>query len=936
MKHLFFFLLLFSSSIFAQNTTKKQLNHDVYKIWKKIDKTQISNDGRWITYQLTVGEGDGSLLLHDVEGNRDYTFARGYEAQLSADNQYFTFKIKPISDSLKAQRRRKVKDDALTKDTLCIYNMVEKKTLKIPNVKSYKVPEKWSGTIAFQREAEKEKKEKKAEKKDSLAPKELPRKKKEENKENGYKLIVRDLKSGEEKLYEYVKEYIFAEEGKKLAFVSSGIDTSFRNGAYLFDCEKRDLKTLKETKKGTYKNLSLSKSGLYTAFIADTDTSRARIRPYDVFLYKNNDAAVQTIFTNKNNLLPKDWTMSENSTPTFSKDENTLFFGIAPPAILQDTLALTEEIVNVEVWHYQDARLYTQQNFQLEDDKKRRYPVAYNLQNQQFTPIVTDDSLKQVRYGDLMNGDFVLISDDLKYKKESSWTGFSYQDVFLKNIKTGEIRSVAKAVSGMPSFSPSGKYVYWYQATDSIWQCYTIENQQVVNISKGINASLFDEQNDVPGDPDAYGVATWTRDDKNILLYDRYDIWKVDPTGKTEPQNLTKARAKYTTYRYISLDKEKKFIENDATILLQYANEDTKGEGYATLDFRTNTLKSILYEEKMNVTQRVLKAKEADVYVFSKENYQVFPDLQVCKNMQFGAAQKISNANPQQTNYTWGSNEMYEWTALDGQRLRGMLMKPEGFDPKKKYPMIVNYYERSSQTLNQHRIPEPNRSNINYAFYTSRGYVVFNPDVVYKDGYPGESAMNSVISGVSSLINMGFIDAQRVGIQGHSWGGYQTAYLITKTNMFKCAEAGAPVVNMTSAYGGIRWESGIVREFQYEKAQSRIGGTLWQYPLRYLENSPLFFLDKVQTPVLILANDKDGAVPWYQGIEYFTGLRRLGKPAWMLNYNDEPHWPVKWQNRVDFNIRLQEYFDYYLMGAAMPDWMKRGVPALEKGIKQGY
>jgi dipeptidyl aminopeptidase/acylaminoacyl peptidase len=213
--------------------------------------------------------------------------------------------------------------------------------------------------------------------------------------------------------------------------------------------------------------------------------------------------------------------------------------------------------------------------------------------------------------------------------------------------------------------------------------------------------------------------------------------------------------------------------------------------------------------------------------------------------------------------------------------------------------------------------------------------VIFNPDVPYRVGYPGESAYNAVIPGVTSLIEKGFIDAGNIGMQGHSWGGYQAAYIVTKSNIFKCAESGAPVVNMISAYGGIRWGSGMSRAFQYEHTQSRIGGTPWEFPIRYIENSPIFFIDKIETPLLILHNDKDGAVPWYQGIEFFNGLRRLGKPAWMLNYNDEPHWPVKLQNRKDFNLRMQQFFDFYLQGKPKPLWMERGVPAMEKGIRQG-
>jgi dipeptidyl aminopeptidase/acylaminoacyl peptidase len=927
----FFFCSFFAALAFGQNTTKKILNHAEFKTWKKIEKSQISNDGRWISYQMQPNEGDGVLHIYNTETNRTLDFQRGYDGLFSPDNQYFVFKIKPFLDTLKNQRRRKVKDDALPKDTLCIYTFSEKKILKIPNVKSFKMPEKWSGIVAFQREPEKEKK--KEDKKDTSATKVIPRKKKEENRDNGFRLVVKDLKNGEEKLFEYVREYLFAEKGEKIIFNSTGLDTNFRVGVYTMSFPQKTLTTIIEAKKGNFKNLSISKSGNYVAFLADTDTSRARIRPFDVYFFDGN---LKKIITNQHQVLPQNWIVSENATPTFSKDEKILFSGIAPPPILQDTLALTEEIVNVEVWHYQDARLHTQQNNQLEEDKKRHYPVAYQLETGSVSSIVTADKGQQIRYDEDKNGDYVLITDDLQYKKESSWQGFALKDILCKNIKTGEQKMIFEKASGSPIFSPTQKFIMWYQATDSVWLCYNMATSKTVNLSEKITSSLYDELNDVPGNPDPYGIVAWEKNEKFLYIYDRFDIWKIDPNGVITPQNMTKGREKQMTYRHINVDKDKKSIDDDEIILLKGTQDATKGEGYYTLDMKTQQLKMLIFEPSMSFSQRVLKAKDAENYVFTKENFTTFPDLQFCKSLNFKASQKISNANPQQKDYNWGAAELISWTALDGKKQTGMLFKPENFDPSKKYPMIVNYYERSSQDVLKHRAPEPHRSNINYTFYASRGYLVFNPDVTYREGYPGESAMNSVVSGVTALIEKGFVDAKRVGIQGHSWGGYQTAYIIGKTDMFRCAEAGAPVVNMTSAYGGIRWESGWVRQFQYEKAQSRIGGTLWEYPLRYLENSPLFNLDKVNTPVLILHNDKDGAVPWYQGIEYFTGLRRLNKPTWLLNYNDEPHWPVKWQNRLDFNIRMQQFFDHYLLDAPMPTWMQRGVPALEKGILQGY
>jgi dipeptidyl aminopeptidase/acylaminoacyl peptidase len=231
--------------------------------------------------------------------------------------------------------------------------------------------------------------------------------------------------------------------------------------------------------------------------------------------------------------------------------------------------------------------------------------------------------------------------------------------------------------------------------------------------------------------------------------------------------------------------------------------------------------------------------------------------------------------------------------------------------------MIVYYYERYSDKLNSHYVPSPSRSIVNFPYYNSNGYIVFVPDITYTTGHPGKDAYNSIMSGTLELMKRPYVDSANMGLQGQSWGGYQTAFMVTQTGMFKAAMAGAPVSNMTSAYGGIRWESGVVREFQYEQGQSRIGGTLWNKRDLFIENSPIFFADRITTPLLIMSNDTDGAVPWYQGIELFTAMRRLGKPAWLLSYNGEEHNLTKRPNRQDLS-------------------MKEGIPAVLKGKETGY
>lgn len=331
------------------------------------------------------------------------------------------------------------------------------------------------------------------------------------------------------------------------------------------------------------------------------------------------------------------------------------------------------------------------------------------------------------------------------------------------------------------------------------------------------------------------------------------------------------------------------------------------------------------------------RSKDGKVMIYSKHNFVNSPDVWLTKD-NFKTQVRITDINPQQKGYNWGTAELVHWKSATGIDLDGILYKPENFDSTKKYPMIVYFYERTSQTLHTYRAPAPSRSTINIPFFVSNEYLVFVPDIAYQTGHPGKSALDCIVPGVKKIISENsWVDADNIAIQGQSWGGYQVAYMVTQPQVFKwkAAGAGAPVSNMTSAYGGIRWGSGMVRQFQYEHSQSRIGKNLWDGFDLYIENSPLFFADKVETPLLIMHNDKDEAVPWYQGIELFTALRRLGKPVWMLQYNNESHNLSERVNAKDLSIRLEQFFNHFLKGAPMPVWMKTGVPATLKGIDWG-
>ena len=915
-------LLVFSISNVAQ---KKILDHTDVELWNTIKDEAVSPNGSYVTYNLQSDNSDSHLVLKHADGTTAFEYERASKGQFSYDSKFLTFTIKPWKDSIDDMQRRKVKKDKLPKDSLGIYNIATKELVKLPNLKSYSLPEKWSGHVAYYLEDFKE--DKKTKDEDSTSQKKDTKKKaKKVSKKNGYHLVLRNLAAQTQDTFKFVTHYTFAKRGERFSFSTTGEDNDANSGVYVLNLETDVHTNIHASKKAKYGQLQFSESGKRFGFIVDLDSTKVQVRPNELYTWQEGQSEANKLLDNIT--APKGYLVSSDGHLNFSKDESKLYFGLRKPPVIKDTTLLKDEIVNVEVWTYNEPRLYTVQELQLKNDTIQSFQTAFNFNTKKLVQIGTED-FPNTELTDEGNAIYALANTSMPYELESQWTGRRFYDYAIVNTTSGETKLNLKK---MPSahLSPKTKYVYGYQKIDSTWFAYNIATENYKALTKG--KAFYDEQNDSPDFPNAYGVAGWTEDDKYLLVYDRYDIWKINP-DTAEAINLTNGRPNKTVYRYLKLDEEEHFISLKSNWLLSTFNETTKDGGYAEFNPTTNKLKVL--ESGPFSYSRPLKAKLSDDILFTKESFKDFPNLRIT-DLDFKKQTVLSDANPQQKEYNWGTIELVNWTSLDGKELTGMLVKPENFDPNKTYPMIVNFYERSSDGLHDHRAPSFGRSTINYSFYASRGYLIFNPDVEYRIGYPGESAYNCVIPGINMLIEKGFVDKDNIGVQGHSWGGYQIAYLVTKTDIFKAAEAGAPVPNMISAYGGIRWWTGLSRQFQYEHTQSRIGGTPWEYPLRYIENSPIFNIDKINTPLLIMHNDADGHVPWYQGIEFFTSLRRLGKPAWFLNYNGEPHWPLKFQNRKDFNIRLAQFFDYYLKGTEKPLWMDRGVPAIEKGVNQGY
>lgn len=930
---IFSFIALNASTINGQSL--KKMTPVVYSQWNKIKNVQVSDSAEVIIYTVEKELGDKKLAIYQKNNDKTTFFDRINKVSIASNGKFVVFTKNLEFDSLRTLKRKKTNKDKLPKDSLVIFNVLDGSVTAIDGIEEYKMPEKFTGYCFYTKKIDS-----KGNRiiKDSLLIDTLKHDtiikedKKTKSPCENVALIIRNLENSTEDTIYNVKEYTYAAEYPKLSYCQCTGDSIARYNVTIVDL-KTGNKTMIISDMQHVTQQSFDKSGRHFAFLGLDVKSEAKQKPYNIFLKSETDTILTTLTDKINTIKPTDWIISSDKPITWSESGQRVFFGIAPLLPIKDTTLLDDEIVNVEIWHHEAPKLYTQQEASLEMDRKKSFSVMYDMDEKNIIQLESLDADRSIisKKGD---GRFVLQLRSQPYQKEITWLGESRKDFILLDTKTNQSTLILTGEFGSPAFSPGGRFIYWWNNTDSIWKTFDTERALLSTLGLWSITKFQNEENDVPQKADAYGVAGWMANDAAAIVYDKYDLWKINPLDPFDYTSWTDGRAKNQIHRLIKTNEEKEYIDSNEVILLHRFDQNTKASSYVNL-----TLDSLKYIPLLSgdfaLTTNMRKAKKSNDLIYTLENFSTFPDL-LYTNDHFATSKKISNANPQQLEYGWGKAQLFSWTNYRNQKNDGMLFFPPDFDPEKKYPMIVNFYERSSDDLHRHRAPEAHRSTINYTYYTNLGYIIFNPDIKYLTGQPGEDCLNAVESGVDALIKTGYVDESRIALQGHSWGGYQVAYILTKSDRYKCAESGAPVVNMVSAYGGIRWESGMSRMFQYEKTQSRLGATLWENPSLYHKNSPIYEMPNVTTPVLILHNDEDGAVPWYQGIEYYMALRRLNKPAWLLNYNNEPHWPVKWQNRLDFNIRMEQFFNHFLLDAPLPLWMKEGNTPLEKGILNKY
>lgn len=952
-------VLLLAAALAAQAPSKRPITHRDFDPWRTISAVTLSPDGKYLAYAFMPQRGDGDLVVREAATGREWRENVGelppppvtpadaegpppepptIRVAFTSDSRWLIASTYPRKEEMDKARKERRRADDLPRQGLLLMKLGSGETTRIDRVKNFQVPSRGGAWVAYLKEAPPAPAANQAKPAAEAKPAEQDDEAEDQQRGAGGSagsrqtfgtdLVLRELDKAEngERVFPFVSEYSFARDGKTLVYaVNSRKEED--NGVYAFTPGGTGDAVALKAGKGKYSKLAWDRGQKKLAFFEE----KKSVWAWD----RGGAAAVETV-TSQTPGIPAGMAVSEKGTLQFSADGMRLFVPVAPPSEEQpegEQQAQQEagDRVLMDLWHWRDDLVQPMQRVRANRERNRTWRGVWHFDEKRYVQLATPEMAEVTP---ARTGLTALGTDDRAYRRMVDYDG-NYQDVYAVDTKTGARKRLAQMVRGGGfgtggwQMSPDGQYAAYFNSRS--WFLVRLSDGSTRNATGALPVAFHREDHDSPSEPGAYGAAGWTKDSKSFLVYDRYDVWQLSADG-AEPRNLTagegrKARIEFRVQRIDPPDEEEDpGIDLSKPLTLIAESEETRETGFYRAPAGGGTPQRLLWAAR--AFRYVTRARDADVLAITAQRFDEYPDVHLT-NSDFRAPQRATRGGDQMQPFLWGTGELIRYKNADGVPLTAALYKPANFDPKKKYPLMVYIYEKLSQNVHSFVHPRPSH-NFNFSQYVSDGYVVLTPDIVYTEGQPGQSALKCVLAAVQAVESMGFIDPDRIGIAGHSWGGYQVSYMVTQTTRFRAAEAGAPVGNMTSAYSGIRWGTGLPRQFQYEKTQSRIGRPLYDDPLKYIENSPVFHVKRVATPLLILHDDQDDAVPWYQGIELFLALRRNGKEAYLLNYNGELHGLRRRHNQMDYAIRMKQFFDHFLKDAPKPEWMEKGVPFLDR------
>ncbi|UCF38909.1 MAG: S9 family peptidase, partial [Acidobacteriota bacterium] len=767
-------------------------------------------------------------------------------------------------------------------------------------------------------------------------------------------LVVRVLASGALVHLGNISGYSWQDGGDLLALTVEARDRD-GNAVQLFNPGSGSL-TVLDSEKATYSGLSWREESADLAVYRSRSETGREGETQSLLAWRGLDGEpVQFVFAQTEfDSFPSNSRVSNSAELEWSKDGRLLFFTIqdwreeepvkaSPDApgkgtdtaeaasaedeeeVVQEETGSEVEVSDVQIWHARDERTIPMQEKQKKRDKDRGYRSVWNLDGKRFDRLGTDLMEEVVP---LPGGRFATETDRKPYLFENMFD-YTREDVSLIEIETGNRQKVIEEVWYFQGASPGGRYLLFFKGGN--FRTYDVERRVESCLTCDIESSFVDEDYDVPvrkGKP-PWGMGGWLNEDQAVLLYDRFDIWAVRPDA-SESFRLTRGREEELVHRYVQLDEEQDSIDPGQPLFVSAFGYWSKQEGYVRIDLGQGLLhpqvEPLILKDKE--VSGLIKAKNADVYAYVQGAFDDSPDY-FAGGEELGEAPQITRTNPFQENFEWGRAELIDYENRDGKRLQGALYYPAGYDPGKTYPMIVYVYERLSNYLHNYVVPTERRP-YNSAVFTSQGYFVLTPDIVYEGRNPGISALDCVSAAVKKALENQAIDGAKVGLVGHSWGGYEASFIPTQTDLFAASIAGAPITNFFSFYGTFHWGPGMPESQHFETGQARMDVPYWEDMEAYIRNSPVLSIDRLDTPMMLFFGDKDSVVDWHQGVEMYNYARRAGKNLVMLVYPGEDHGARKKENQIDYHRRVLAWFDHYLKGSEAPAWITEGISALER------
>ncbi|GLX84284.1 periplasmic peptidase family S9 [Thalassotalea loyana] len=919
-------LMVSAHSIASQETQKRPLELTDIMQFKSIVAPQITERGNWIGFNAQPDRGDSVYHIKSTQSDTHYQVERGTKATFSADGRFVAVTVKPALLE-KEQADSKAKKKLKTK--LVVIDLTSGQRHEFDAIEGYSLSDN-HGFLAYSKKQPKEAKQSEGEKSPEDSGEKSTEKPAEETaklfskKRIKHDVILVNLADLSQQTISDVDSFAFSSKLPLFAY-SKSMENGLGNQLAVLDVETGKNRVVVAEDLQGFKHLSWGQQGKQLAFIQGDFSQEVEERAHKVKIWSANKGKTTTVKRNA-----EKWFVSDRNKLTWSTDNKRLFFGLKPVVekveVLstkpenQDDLVNPEKLVvgrKLQIWHGDDPLIKTNEKHQYNRDKKHTYRAVYHVKNKKVVQLA-DQAL--INVGTTNNAKAIIGSSDLKYRKLRTWEGF-FSDFYLIDLKTGKPSLIAEKLSSYSRMkvSESGRYAAFYK-DKAVW-AFDRKSNKTINLTSTLDTRFDNEDHDYPSKAPGYGIAGWLEDDKGVLVYDKFDIWLLTLKQKNATCLTCEiGRPNSLQFRIQDLDKEQDTFAKDETLLLTSYNDEFKNFGFYQLNLKSGEL--IKQREENKKFKFIAKAKKADKLLFSREDFNEFPDLWV-SDFNTANGKKLTDVNPQKDEFLWGEPELVEWRSAMGVKHQGVLIKPANYIEGMKYPVVVYYYRRFSQRMYEFNAMKVNHRP-NFPYYTSNGYAIFLPDVHFEVGTPGHSTNKSILPGIQKIIDMGIADENAIGLHGHSWSGYQTLHAITQTDMFAAAVSGAPVSNMTSAYSGIRLGTGLARQFQYEQGQSRIGASMFERRDLYIENSPVFFADRINTPLLMQFGDIDDAVPWQQGVEMYLAMRRLDKNVILLQYEGEPHHLKQYPNKVDYTIKMKQYFDHYLKGAPAPRWMVEG------------